>query len=177
LLEFEEANEVVSGIPGSVAAFGPTGFGTRHETWITVTPGATINDDVYATVGARPFAGVSLNPSPDWLSGLLDKVSRLSSLPSGWDGHRARPMSHRSLLAAVNFISQVAPHVRVGPAMVPTVSGGVALEWHRGDTDIEIEFPVAGLPTVSQSGPDLMELDASLESVVAVVVRSLVNLA
>jgi hypothetical protein len=60
--------------------------------------------------------------------------------------------------------------------MVPTVMGGVALEWHRGDVDIEIEFPSSGFPTVLQTGPGVFEIEGKLEPELPTVVQALLNL-
>jgi len=177
VLEVDGANDIVSGIPGSVAPFGSVGSGLQAVAWITSNPSATLVNHYYIEAGVRPFAGVALNPAPDWLAGILDRVRRLSSLPPGWDGHTGRPVSHSAITAALRFLVQLAPHVRVPPSMVPTVSGGVAVEWHRGTVDIEIEFPVSGPAMALQSGPGDIEVDGLLEAELPTVVRTLLSLA
>ncbi len=75
-----------------------------------------------------------------WLDQVAQQITHLSTLAPGWDGHRARTIDHRTLLNAWSFLEQVAEIVTTAPSLVPTVSGGVAVEWHRNGVDLEIEF-------------------------------------
>lgn len=176
LLELDGTNDIVSDIPGSVAPFGAVRTG-HAVPWVTTSPGASLGHNLYYSTGIRPSSGVSLNPSPGWIEEVLDRARRLSSLPAGWDGHRSRPVSHEALTASLRFIVQLAPHLRTPPSIVPTVSGGVALEWHRGDLDLEIEFPISGQVMVMQCGPDSIDIEAPLEAELPTVIRTLLNLA
>jgi hypothetical protein len=69
-------------------------------------------------------------------------LSRLECDPSlkqgGWDGYDAAPLSADALEQARAFLA--------GVSAVPTVAGGVQLEWHTPDVDIEIEFESGAAP-------------------------------
>jgi hypothetical protein len=134
----------------SVVGFGFQGLTASAPIIDSMAPaGALLFRDVYLSPATGYWVGVRLNPRPTWLDRVLLRVQELATLPPGWDGQRAHIIDHRSLTKAWGFASSLAPHVQVAPSMVPTVSGGVALEWHRGRTDIEVEFSPSGETTVA----------------------------
>lgn len=136
--------------PGSsVVGFGFQGVTADPSTGLTALPGALLFRDVYQSPGTTSWVGIRLDPRPPWLDQLLLRVQQLAVLGPGWDGYRAAVIDRRSLIKAWEFAKSLAPHVRVAPSMVPTVSGGVALEWHRGGSDIEVEFSPKGETTVA----------------------------
>jgi hypothetical protein len=76
------------------------------------------------------------------LHGQQASLSRLECDPSlrqrGWDGYDAAPLSTDAVEQARAFLA--------GASAVPTVAGGVQLEWHTPDADIEIEFEPGAAP-------------------------------
>jgi hypothetical protein len=118
------------------------GFGaltTSPERGVFSVAGPALRNSVYLTYDSGSV-GVMLNAVPDWIVAVQQKVAELSTLRPGWDGQSARSISRDALLSAWEFIVQVTPYIRIAPSLVPTVSGGVALEWHRGGFDIEVDF-------------------------------------
>jgi hypothetical protein len=69
---------------------------------------------------------------------VLEMLSKIHDLDRGWNSHDARPITRESMEAAVKFILEHIPDTSSMPFVVPTVRGGVQLEWHRGGFDIEI---------------------------------------
>lgn len=107
-----------------------------------------------------------------WLDDVAARVTRLSSLAPGWDGHRARSIDRQTLLQAWRFVEGIAEVVAIPPSVVPTVSGGVALEWHRDGLDLEIEFS-GGAASVSYEDTDGIEVEGPLVAHVNVVAAAL----
>lgn len=107
-----------------------------------------------------------------WLDDVAARVTRLSALAPGWDGHRARSIDRQTLLQVWRFVEGIAEVVAIPPSVVPTVSGGVALEWHRDGLDLEIEFGGGG-PRVSYEDTDGVEVEGSLIANVNVVAAAL----
>jgi hypothetical protein len=99
-----------------------------------------------------------------WLDAAAKKVSELSALAPGWDGRNAPTIERDSLLRAWQLLRVMAGFVQVAPSIVPTVSGGVALEWHRNDTDIEIEINPRTQPSILYADAEGRELDGPLQT-------------
>ena len=63
----------------------------------------------------------------------------LLRLPRGWNSHGAEPVSDAAFKQTVGFLATYLVEDVAGPVLVPTVRGGVQLEWHRQGVDIEVE--------------------------------------
>lgn len=76
---------------------------------------------------------------PAWLVSWMEHLSRLLNLPENWDSYGASRIKPSAVLGAINFLL---PSVQDLPAPLPDVvphrSGGVQLEWHVGETDLEV---------------------------------------
>lgn len=67
---------------------------------------------------------------------ITDTLDRLAGLTQGWDGHQGHPPTEGALDAARQFL--------LNAAVVPLSDGGLQIEWHRGDLDIEVEISPGG---------------------------------
>jgi hypothetical protein len=156
-------------------SFGPEGLTPS----IVSTPvfGAMVTSELY--FGSDPGHGSlfwpGLRPNA-WLADCAGRIAELSALPPGWDGHRGRPVDRRNLLDAWALLKRLADVVVVGPAVVPTVTGGVALEWHQRGVDIEIEFISPALPSVSYEDATGYEVEGPLADHANVVAGALIQL-
>lgn len=74
------------------------------------------------------------------------QASELLQLPGGWDSFGAKPVSSEAARAATTLLVQAVSAVPnlAAPAVIPTVRGGLQLEWHRQGVDLEIEFEPDG---------------------------------
>lgn len=72
----------------------------------------------------------------------IRKLRSLLRLEPGWDSYGARPISTHAVETALAFLAQTAGGP--GPSIVPTVRGGIQLEWHNGRIDVEIECLPSG---------------------------------
>ena len=72
----------------------------------------------------------------------IRRAATLAQLPNGWNSYGAKPVSPRAVHHATRLLRETAcliPNVAT-PSVVPTVGGGLQLEWHLRGVDIEIEF-------------------------------------
>ncbi|MFH1920396.1 MAG: hypothetical protein ABIP48_10990 [Planctomycetota bacterium] len=96
--------------------------------------------------------------APPWLEEVVEKLNHVLKLRKGWDSYGAPPISpqlvHPVLMVLIKVMEQETP----APAIVPTASGGIQIEWHMSDIDLEVEI----LPTGQASwyGEDLRSNDS-----------------
>lgn len=75
----------------------------------------------------------------DDVVGLMSRAQELLGLPSGWDSYGAQRIRREAALHALKVYSLFAREGAPIPSLVPTVSGGVQLEWHVGSVGVEVE--------------------------------------
>lgn len=68
-----------------------------------------------------------------------EQLDCLARLLDGWDSYGAPAIDARAIAAVRRFL-------RYRWAIVPSNDGGIQLEWHGGDVDIELEFGPDGRP-------------------------------
>jgi len=78
--------------------------------------------------------------SAEWLSTIRRRLQALSQLEEGWDGQKAKPVSHSNIDIALQVLLGVMQTGTPVPTLVPTVRGGLQIEWHLQDVDIELEI-------------------------------------
>ncbi len=69
----------------------------------------------------------------------LDRACELQQLPRGWNSYGAEPVSDAAFRQTIEFLTAYVVRGIAGPVLVPTVRGGLQLEWHRRAVDIEVE--------------------------------------
>lgn len=130
-----------------LGAWGASDVFTRGSFRTTTRGSVTVpSPDVTVVVYGRQVAqraGGGDSPAPSeaiWEA--IRQASELVELPTGWNSYDAKPVSREAIRAAIAFLIETAsaePTV-AAPAVVPTVRGGLQLEWHRQGVDLEIEF-------------------------------------
>jgi len=86
----------------------------------------------------------TIAPVPQWFTDAASSVTNLLRLPFGWDSYSAKPIDPRSAKAALDFLASLIGKQVQAPQIVPTVSGGIQLEWHQNGIDLEIEISASG---------------------------------
>lgn len=112
--------------------------------------------------------------SPSWLQKLTEDAGRLLQLPPNWDSYGAQPISPDFIRYAFEILTAVVRPSTPMPVLVPTVRGGVQIEWHAKEIDLEIrvestsrihvafEDPHTGSDWEEELISDLGKLDESL---------------
>jgi len=96
-------------------------------------------------------------------SPLLDTAKRLIDLPENWDSYGARPIDPRLIEYGLSLLNELTPSQTPLPTMVPTSRGGIQLEWHCRDIDLEIRVESLGSLHVSfEDSRTLEEWDGDL---------------
>lgn len=79
------------------------------------------------------------SPHP-WLIGAVRELRSLLMLKSGWDGYEGSPISGRAIERASEVLQVIAKSEAPPPAIVPTSSGGIQIEWYRSNIELQIEI-------------------------------------
>ena len=69
-----------------------------------------------------------------------EKCSGFLDLPENWNSYRARRIDASLLRDGLNILTMMlSPGTRT-PDVVPTARGGIQIEWHDAERDLEIEI-------------------------------------
>jgi hypothetical protein len=77
---------------------------------------------------------------PAWLAETERKLREFLTLPANWNSYGARTIQPDVVDATIQLLRRVAQPNMPQPIVVPTVRGGVQLEWHMRGIDLEIEL-------------------------------------
>jgi hypothetical protein len=98
-----------------------------------------LSDTVLAVSWASLSELVSRATSqPTWLARIDGRLKELRSLPRGWDGYDASPISTAVLAFARSVLQSIMTPQCPPPSLVPTHGGGLQLEWHVAGGDVEL---------------------------------------
>lgn len=114
---------------------------------------------------AHPDPAAQPSP-PDWLPQTEIALQELLELPANWDSYGARTIRAEVVAEAVDLLRKIVLPGTPQPAVVPTVRGGVQLEWHTGGHDLELEFEHPGRFHVSYEEPN-EDVDLEVELTLA----------
>jgi hypothetical protein len=102
---------------------------------------------------------------PGWLAETEQAIQELLRLPPNWNSYGAQPIRPDVVRAAKDLLPGIVQKQTPQPNVVPTVRGGVQLEWHLGDIDLEIEIDAPGQFQVLFVDPrENLELEIELDS-------------
>ena len=71
---------------------------------------------------------------------LLKRLDELRELPQGWNSYNSYPISEKAIQKVMEACNEHGFHQKGTPKLVPTVGGGVQMEWHEGEVDLEVNF-------------------------------------
>src|SRR5437870_4129768 len=72
---------------------------------------------------------------PEWFDTTVQTMQRLSYLPGNWSSYGSCQIEQVAIESAAAFLGRTLGPRGVAPTVVPTLQGGVQLEWHRNGDD------------------------------------------
>jgi hypothetical protein len=73
-----------------------------------------------------------------------EAVVELLKLPAGWNSYAAKVIAPQNAVQAIRFLADFVGPDTPQPAVVPRVQGGIQIEWHTMDIDIEVYIDAPG---------------------------------
>lgn len=87
------------------------------------------------------LSGARLDPR---IGSLAEKCGEFLGLPENWNSYRSKPIDPTLIEEGLRVLAMVLGPTTRAPDLVPTAWGGVQLEWHDPDRDLEIEIRAPG---------------------------------
>jgi hypothetical protein len=78
------------------------------------------------------------------MAGIENALTKLRSLPTGWDGYRGIPVTEVVSRRVHALLAAILLPVGRYPSLVPGSRGEVQVEWHSYGVDLEIEVAESG---------------------------------
>ncbi len=88
------------------------------------------------------------------MSTLIDRLHHLGSLAPNWDSYDAVPVQGTAAVEAMRLLAQILTFDVPTPTLVPTSSGGLQLEWHQDEAELELDVHPNGAVEVFLSMPN-----------------------
>jgi hypothetical protein len=104
---------------------------------------------------------------PAWVLSTSQAMAELLQLPAGWNSYHARPVKLSSVQSALELLNRIMTDPTPAPDVVPTSPGGVQLEWHTTEIDVEITIPPSGLAEVYVCRPGAGSIEGPLPQVLS----------
>jgi hypothetical protein len=111
-----------------------------------------------------------------WYAPTLAAAASLLQLPDNWDQHGASQVKPAIVQAAMTLLNSIMLDETPAPSVVPTVRGGIQLEWHTRRVDLEIEFISPDRMQVLFEGSDGVSWEKELTSNLAPLRDAMANL-
>jgi len=86
---------------------------------------------------------------PEWLPGVADRLAHLLGLGKNWDSYGAHPVEPDIAAQALRLLHLVMSPETPVPFLVPTPLGGISMEWHRDDIELELRLDPDHSPLAS----------------------------
>jgi len=86
---------------------------------------------------------------PAWAAPIITALGETLTLPANWDSYSACRVNLECVETAFEGLCSVMRSDTLSPTVVPTVHGGVQLEWHARGIDLEIDISPTGRRYVS----------------------------
>lgn len=112
------------------------------------------------TVGGRGVGGESTTTSllettamPEWANVVESRLDELHELPENWDTYGGVPVSREVTTYSLAILGAVMQIDTPAPDIVPLPHGGIQMEWHAPDHDLEITIEEPGFASVWSVSP------------------------
>jgi len=78
------------------------------------------------------------NQTPRCFLKSVEEIVNLLALSPGWNSYSAKPIGQQSVVAAIKLLAEFLELESPSPVVVPTVQGGIQLEWHTKGINLEV---------------------------------------
>jgi hypothetical protein len=89
---------------------------------------------------------VTASRLPSWIEKTISAYSGIQNLNENWDSYGGKKINHDLIRSSLSILAQVMEDSSPAPAVVPLGDGGLQLEWHRKQQDLEVVFPADDTP-------------------------------
>jgi hypothetical protein len=102
----------------------------------------------FRVVVTESLVPVALTEStiPAWVEPTISAFMRVQSLPENWDSYGSKKVNSDMVVQSLSILGQIMDPASPAPSVVPLGDGGLQLEWHRNQQDLEIVLPADELP-------------------------------
>ncbi|MCP9491032.1 MAG: hypothetical protein MSC31_14340 [Solirubrobacteraceae bacterium MAG38_C4-C5] len=113
--------------------------------------------------------------APPWIAAVERRINELLLLPPGWDTYGAQPITVENVLLALSLLERLVDLDSPAPIIVPTVAGGIQMEWEFDRTAVEVRVDEGGAwffvgdDSGEHEGPASADLSARAARVIAAV--------
>lgn len=90
------------------------------------------------------FRMASRISSAKWLNQTVPELVRLLWLPQDWNSDNPEQISPKAIEKILALLLIILEPDSTPPVVVPTTRGGVQVEWHQNEVDLEIEATSSG---------------------------------
>jgi hypothetical protein len=77
---------------------------------------------------------------PKWVEPTISGFIAIQTLPDNWDSYAGKKISWELIRQSLDTLGLIMEEGSPEPSVVPLGNGGVQLEWHRRQQDLEITF-------------------------------------
>jgi hypothetical protein len=91
-------------------------------------------------------AGFTENSLPTWVEPTIAAFMTVRSLAENWDLYGGKAVGSDVVVESLSILGQIMDAASPAPSVVPLGDGGLQLEWHRNQQDLEIVFPSDDVP-------------------------------
>lgn len=78
------------------------------------------------------------DPDKHWRKEVESRLEGYTQMQHGWDTYDAPPPRSEAVFFALSIIHELESSRLIRPHIVPSSAGGIQLEWHTNDLDIEL---------------------------------------
>ena len=96
-------------------------------------------------IGKRPAEAIQASgPLPQAFEKSVQAAAELLKLPAAWNSYNAKKIAPENARETIQFLAVFIGPDTPQPAVVPRVQGGIQVEWHTANVDIEVYIDAPG---------------------------------
>lgn len=89
---------------------------------------------------------ISTDQPPAWVNPTFTSIIGIHRLPDNWDSYGGKRIKSDLVSQSLSFLGLIMNTDSPAPSVVPLGDGGLQLEWHRKQQDLEITFAADNNP-------------------------------